>query len=82
MSSIEINGIVDTFYKKNVISFSNEKDTRLNSKIKALNLANVININLDLKFLHPSVFNQTKQILIISGSLNSIDGEIFISLKT
>ena len=34
-----------------------------------------------MKLLNPSVFKQTKEIYILRGSLNSIDGAIFRNLK-
>ena len=73
--------IVDTFYKKNVIRFSNETFDDLNSKIFIVNLASVHSINLDLSIFHPSVFKNTTSINIDSDSLNSIDAEIFRHLK-
>ena len=73
--------IVDTFYKRNVLSFTNEIYSSLKSNIEHLQLHKVQNINLDLKLFNPSVFNKSLQIDIQSGSLNSINGEIFRNLK-
>ena len=73
--------LADTFYKRNVLSFTNEIYRSLQSNITYLHLYKLQNVNLDLKFLHPSVFNQTKEISVLSGSLNSIDGDIFRNLK-
>ena len=81
MQYLDIDGLVDTFYKKNVISFSNENYTKLNSMINWLRLENLVNINLDLNILHPSVFNNTEYITINGFSLNKIDGDIFVHLK-
>ena len=79
--SIVLTDIVDRFYKKNVLSFSNETYAKLNSNISFLQLHKAHGINLDLNLLHPSVFKCLKKIFIPSGSLNSIDGDIFKSLK-
>ena len=78
-----IEKLIDTFYKKNVLTFSNEVNTELNSKITRLNFIDSVNINLDLNIIHPSVFNYTKEIFIINNynSLNSISGDIFEHLK-
>ena len=73
---------VDTFYKKNVLRFSSEIYTELNSSISCLMLERASNINLDLNLMHPSVFNYTFSLLIRSGFLNSIDGEIFRHLES
>ena len=73
--------LVDTFYKRNFLSFQNQTYGYLRSIITFLELHKIQNLNLDLKFLHPSVFSQTKCIIIGSASLNSIDIEIFRSLK-
>ena len=78
--TISLQNLVDTFYKKSVISFTNESYPSLNSIIESVSIENVQNVNLDLNLLHPSVFNYTPSILIF-GTLNSIDGEIFMRLK-
>lgn len=58
--------VTDTFYKKNVLSFTNETFGYLESDIKKLQLHKVQNINLDLKLLNPWVFNKTKTFFIVS----------------
>ena len=75
------NDLVDSFYKKNVLTFSNETYPQLNSVIRSVQIHNVYNINIDLKLLHQSVFNKLASLLIASGSLRSISGEIFKSKK-
>lgn len=79
-----ITDIVDTFYKKNVLTFDylpEDQSSSLNSNIWELLLYNVYNINLDMKILNPAVFKMTELITIQSGSLNSIDKEIFNKLE-
>ena len=78
---LNIDNIADTFYKKNVIKFSNETFDDLNLGVYYLVLNNVININLDSSIVHPSVFHKTKDIFIGIGSLNSIEGEIFRNIS-
>ena len=73
--------LVDTFYKRSFLSFTNDTFWNLQSNINILQLHKMQNINLDLKFLHPSVFKLLVAIDIESGSLNSIDGEIFRKLE-
>jgi hypothetical protein len=48
--SLAIHNLVDTFYKKNVIRFSNETFDNLNLKILNFYLLNALNINLDFAF--------------------------------
>ena len=75
---ISIFDLVNTFYKKNVLSFSNETTfTRLNSTIGKLTLNSVHDINVDLELVNPFVFANISKMTIMTGSLNSIDGEIF-----
>ena len=81
MNYMSIIELVDTFYKKSILSFSNEIDTKLNSKITRLKLFNVVNINLDLNLIHPSVFKYTNKITIDKYSLNTISGDIFEQLR-
>ena len=69
-------GLVDSFYKKNVLTFTNDVFTSLNSSIYALELNKVENIHLDLNLLNPSVFYQLNEIFIY-GSLKSIDKSLF-----
>ena len=73
--------LANTFYKRNVLSFTNETFSDLNSDITYLRLNKLENVNIDLKLLNPSVFNKTKLLYIESGSMISIDGDIFRTLK-
>ena len=75
------NDLVDTFYKKNVLTFSNETYPQLNSDIESVQLYNCYNINIDLNLLHQSVFYNLKNIFIERGSFKSISGEIFKNFK-
>lgn len=70
LEELFFDGLVDTFYKKSVLSFSNDTFTRLNSTIKTIMLQNVQTIYLDVDLFHPSIFNNTEEIIIFSGSLN------------
>ena len=73
--------MANSFYKTNVLRFSNKTYKNLNSKITYLQFNDVVNVDFDLNLLHPSVFNDTNKIVVYSGSLNSISGSIFTSLK-
>ena len=75
-----LTGLVDSFYKENILRFTNDTFYRLNSSIKGLQLSKVESINLDLKILNPSVFKDVEDILV-TGSLKSIDKSIFIKLE-
>ena len=80
IDTLMIDGLVDTFYKKNLLKFSNEIETDLDSKITRLDLKDTVNIDLDLNIIHPSVFNYTNEINF-NSFLNSISGDIFERLK-
>jgi hypothetical protein len=69
--------LVDTFYKINIVKFSNETFNRFESNIYSFFLKKVHNINLDLNLLNPLVFKNTKSITISSSSLNSIHEGVF-----
>lgn len=73
--------MIDTFYKSNILSFSNETFPMLNSKILRLDLAKVRNINLDLNLVHPSVFNTTSMMGILGESFISFNSEVFKRLN-
>ena len=72
-------GLVDSFYKRNVLSFSNHSYPYMVSRIKGLELDKVENINLNKQLLHPNVFYNLESIYI-HGSINRIDEDIFEDL--
>ena len=79
---LEMSGLIETFYKKNLLSFSSEEiNARLDSQIRVLDLKNGFNLYLDLDILNPSVFNYTEDIRIRDSFLNRINGDIFEHLK-
>jgi hypothetical protein len=67
----------DTFYKRNVLQFSNDTFTDLNSYILFVSLIHIQNINIDLNLIHPSVFKNLEELEIKEGWLNSINGDVF-----
>ena len=69
-------GLADTFYKKNLLKFTNDVFSDLNSSIKILELDKVESIKLDLTFLHPSIYSRLRRINIY-GPIKSIDKNIF-----
>ena len=80
IGTFQLIGLVDSFYKKNLLSFSNHTFPYLNSWIKQLELDKVQNIDLDLKFLNRDVFKNLETIYIF-GSINKIDEGIFKTFK-
>ena len=81
IDQLELIEIMDTFYKTNALQFTNETFGNLNSQISRLYMLQVINLNLDSNLLNPSVFENIKKITIEFGTLRSIDGRIFKTLK-
>ena len=80
--SLELFYLENTFYKQSILTISNDTYNRdLNSFIGSISLQQIHNINLDLSLLHPKVFKNLSEITIGEGSLNSIDGQIFVHLK-
>lgn len=60
---LTIKGMIDSFYKRNVIAFQNETRLlikELDSRIDYLYLINTDNIDVDLRMLNPSVFYRLK----------------------
>ena len=78
---LQIIGLVDSFYKKNVLSFSNYTFKGLTTIIQRLELDKVQNINLDFNLLNPDVFNYIRTIDIF-GSINRIEESIFPTFKS
>ena len=78
--SLHLTGLIDSFYKKNVLLFTNNTFSNLNSTISILLLVKVENIHLDLNILNPSVFKELAYINAI-GSLKSIDKRIFTTFN-
>lgn len=75
-------GLVNTFYKKSVLTFEDFNFTTvLNSKIEHLQLMNVHDIDLDLNLLNRLVFDETDKFKVHSGSLKSINEETFKFFK-
>ena len=81
IKNIIFNDLMDTFYKKNVLTFSNETFPQLNSSIRRVEIHNSYNIQFDTKLLHQSVFYNLQSLYIASGSFKSISGELFKNVK-
>lgn len=60
IKTLSISDMIDSFYKRNVLSFINESFSHLDSRIEVIHLLKTENINLDNKFLNPSVFVNLK----------------------
>ena len=76
MRKLFLMGLADTFYKKNILKFTNDVFNNLNSTIYTLQLEKVESITLDLTLLNPSVFKKLQEI-VIYGALKSLDKRIF-----
>ena len=76
ITMVLLNDLMDSFYKKNVLTFSNETYPQLNSNIGRVEIHNSYNIELDMKLLHQSVFYNLQRLYIASGSFRSISLEI------
>ena len=76
---LDLLGLVDTFYKRNTLKFTNDVFSDLNSLIIILQLNKVESIKLDLTILNPSVFSRLRRINIY-GPIKSIDKNIFAML--
>ena len=81
--SLSLYDLVDTFYKKNVLSFTNETFPTLDSTVLKIDFKKVQNINLDMNLIHESVFKYVGVLNIVTiNALNSIEGEIFKRLNS
>ena len=81
ISRFMILGMVDSFYKKNVLKFTDDKFHDIHSTIEHLSLQRVENINLNLELLNPYVFSKLVQILIL-GAVKTVDRHLFRNLAS
>lgn len=81
IDSLNINDLVDTFYKTNILRFTNNTFDTLNSYIEELHLTKVENIPLDLNFINPSVFRNLSRIYVW-GYVSSVSTDFFESLES
>ena len=79
--NVIFNDLTDTFYKKNVLTFSNETYQKINSSIKGVILFNSYNVNIDLNLFHQSVFCDLGSLFLASGSIKSLSLDIIKILK-
>ena len=83
-SDLYIIGMIDSFYKKSVLTFTSDKFVRFISKIDTFNIYEAHNIDLDSKLLHPLVFRNITE-LAVFGSVKHISDEAlspFVNLKS
>ena len=78
--SLEIIGLADTFYKKNILTIENRNFDDLNSTIFELSILKAENINIDSNLLNPSVFKYLEMITL-TGPVNMIDGKSLNAFK-
>ena len=74
----KIFGLIDSFYSKRILQFSNKTLNYLNSNICEL-LVQGENFELDFKILNPSVFNMLLS-LETRGKVKSVDPNLFLVL--
>ena len=80
ISALFMIGLVDSFYKRNALRFTDDVFNDLNSKIVNLFFEKAENINLDLKLLNPYVFKNVVWIRT-RGAIKTIDKHIFSTFK-
>ena len=73
-------GLVDSYYKRNILTIENRTFDDLNSTILNLCIMKAEKINIDSNLLNPSVFQHLIYIYL-SGSFNNIDGNSLNLLK-
>ena len=78
--SLALTGLVDSFYKKNTLKFSNDVFDDLNSTIFYVQLSKIENIKIDTNLLNPSVFKYLN-ILRIYGPVKSVDKSTISTFK-
>ena len=79
LSNLEIIGLSETFYKRNILTFENGTFNDLNSDINKI-LLKAENINIDSNLLNPWIFKKLQEISLI-GQVNMIDGSSLSELK-
>ena len=79
LSNLEILGLSDTFYKRNILAFENGTFNGLNSNIIELVLKTE-NVNINSDLLNPLVF-ETLQKISFFGQVNIINGTSLDELK-
>ena len=67
----------NSYFSQSTLSFSNETFDKLNSSISDI-FVYVENVDLDFRFLHPSVF-QNMRVLVIKSKVRSIKANLFRS---
>ena len=77
--NLNLIGLSDTFYKRNVVTFENRIFDDLKSTITVFQIKGE-NINIDSNLINPSVFKKTKEIHLY-GNVNNIDGRSLNELK-
>ena len=66
INELSLDGLTNTFYKKNILEFENQTFNSLNSTIFLINIYKSENVDLDLNFLNPSVFKYLNEIYLFS----------------
>ena len=80
IAHLYISSLVDTFYKRNLLTIENRTFSGLKSYISNIAIKGE-NINIDSNLLNPSVFKALRAIRLI-GSVNMIDGNSLNALNS
>ena len=78
--SFGISPFIDTFYSKKMVSFSNDNETNINSKINGLFIFYAVKIKLDHNILNPQIFKFLTNFRVI-GSIDFIQNDLFVKLN-
>ena len=79
---LQINALANTFYKRNILTFSKLDSSKymVNSDVKNLYLTDIQEINIDSQFLNPLVFAKLA-FFYVRGTIRNIEKEVFKSLE-
>lgn len=82
INDIYIDNMINTFYKTNLLRFSNTSVGKMTlQKMTQVNFENFVNIDVDSSLLSPLVFEKIL-ILILNGEVNSIQTGLLKSFKS
>ena len=79
---LQINALANTFYKRNILTFSklNSSMYKVNSDVKELFLTNIEEIDIDSQLLNPLVFAKLA-FFNVEGTIKYIEKEVFKSFE-
>ena len=74
-------GMIDTFYKRNVLAFTTDSFADLDAFVQNVEISKAQNIRLDQRLFNPSVFRYVKRINV-GGFVDSVSAGLFRSLES